>query len=140
MSNQAKTEKKSSSTHILGFELIPGNMDENFKGIMHACHMQHESEVGNLISSFSINSESGIEKTTVDNSKWKSAILLHSFAIRHKKNTFRLSENDIMLIKKYFPKDLIKDAIENPNTKHSTIRKLLTGNIVTVTIIRCRKS
>lgn len=131
-----KPQKENSKTHILGFELIPGDMEANVAGLMGVLEIEDLSEIDQLVSAFKINSNLGVNTTHIDDNKRKSALLLLALAARYQKDVFTLNASDIALIKAYFPEDLIQDALENPQTEHTSIRQLLLGESVIVSIMR----
>lgn len=131
-----KVQKENSPTHILGFELISGDMNANVAGLMEVLQIKELSEIEDILSAFKINSKAGVHTTPMDENRRKTGLFLLALAARYQKDVFTLNASDVSLIWKYFPDEVIKDVCENPDTKHSSVYQLLSGGTVIVTILR----
>jgi hypothetical protein len=99
-----------------------------------------EAAVGDLISSFVIEVNGERTETKVEAGKYKSALFLLYLAECAGQDTFIRCQGDRDLIIAYFGREIVDDALNNPETKHTTVRQLLADGLVRITINRPRKA
>lgn len=99
-----------------------------------------EVAVGDLISSFVIEVNGDRAETKVVAGKYKSALILLFFAKEAGKDTFIRCQGDRDLIMAYSGKEIVDDAMKNPETTHATVRQLLADGLVRITITRPNKA
>jgi hypothetical protein len=131
-----KTQKKNSPNHILGVQLVSGNLNDNFKRLKSLLEIKEDAEIEALVPRFRMISNLGILDTTVDENKRKSAVIFLALAMRYGTDTFTLNRSDVALIMAYYTYEQVKDAENNPETSHTSIQHALLGKSVTITIYR----
>lgn len=100
--------------------------------------LQREEDAAKWVSSFSIAADGRKPVVTVvEAGKYKSALFLWwLIEYNHRQTNLRITEEHREFVRRYFTTAICKDAVENPETKHTTVRALLTGKDVTVYIVR----
>lgn len=120
----------------------PGHMDYNVDILLDRFHLIDMGEVALKIPAFEvlINGKSQGFVEVVDG-KYKSALLILFLWNMNDGSdvpgsSFHLSSDHRRLINEFFPPRIIEDALNNPNTKHTTVRDLLAEGEVIVVIKR----
>jgi hypothetical protein len=111
---------------------IRNDLPKNAQQLIEYFGLSHEAEVP--VASFSITVDGNCEKTEVREGKYKSALFLlylaHQTIDGAMNRPFQLRANMRQIVSDYFGDALCEDATKNPETKHTTIRALLTENVV----------
>lgn len=112
------------------------SLESNFLILRKICSLgdPQTEHVSSLITGFSLTDEH--EKThEVEVGEWKYKSALFLYWLAEWKDTFIMDDKRRQLVWNYFGHDICSDAMENQNTKHTTVRYLLNqwGSKVTIT-------
>lgn len=112
------------------------SLDENFLLLRKMCSLgdPQTEHVSSLIKGFSLTDEyEQTHEVEVGEWKYKSALFLYWLA--EWRDEFTMDDKKRQLVWDYFGHDICSDAMENQDTKHTTVRYLLnqSGSKVTIT-------
>lgn len=133
---------------IAPVELATGNLDRNYRELLIWAMVipaddtisdeelaEEEHELARHIHGFHIHTaEYGEESFMVEKGKYRTAALLLYLSTIHGTNSFRLSGDDIAFIRNYFPPYIVADAQQNSDTKHTSLRALLSNGCFLVRV------
>ncbi len=114
------------------------DIGKNSQMLIEQYGMKKEGDIARTVGSFTVN---GI-KTFVVPGKFKSALIFWNLAVEANTDgvhnrPFILTQKMRDKIREYFTSEICKDAEENPETKHTTVRALLQeGKVTTISITR----
>ncbi len=111
------------------------NLDKNAQMLVKKHAMRSEGDVAKVMTGFTVNDV----KALVVSGKFKSGLIFWDLALEANADgvydrPFVLTKKMLIKIRKYFTYEVCRDAEENPETKHTTVRALLQKGEVTVSI------
>ena len=119
-------------------DFVPGDLSGNAQRLVTFFGLKSEDEVP--VGSFAISSDDFESSITVEKGKYKSALFIWYLCqlvcdISEKARfTFAFTGDMRDMTFVYFGDDICNDAITNPESKHTTVQKLLTGENISIKI------